>query len=477
MRELAARLVVAATVLVGAGSASAAVTLTASRTDTLYTTDTQFDCGELARTVDGELPYNVVRLHAEDDTGQATSFRWKLPKPNVGFLMPDDPEVDSSAAGAFAVQGFCTEVGSGCILTADTIKSYRRPTILWAAPTCETGLPRTTRAQFGGDSVTIRVKADGQRGRGAKTTVDVGYGRLGTPVLWVSNLDRQPDNGIGKDQILTTLLPTFSVTLESSIVPPLPIKDFLFDNGGGSVVSATGCTADHAAPGSAACTIIPYDGLGPFFPRVEMRLEDDSAYCDNAKTRVATCQVNTNLQVTRAPSKQTYRSGEQGEVTVTLHNRAPAGNGCTFVFHRLTCQTEVKRGEFTARASHTFEPARCEGDRFVFCETDEECGERGPCLSESHCSVTTDQLCTTDGECSPRRCPACQAEETCIRVIQVPEVILPGESVEMLRETVELRSVLPGKTSVAETWTIEELFGRGNDTAAYRYKIRGQPVQ
>lgn len=476
MRKLAAGLVVAA-VMVGAGTASATVTLTASRTDTLFTTETQFDCGELASRTDEELPYNVVRLRAEDDTGQATSFRWKLPKPNVGFLMPDDPEIDSSAGGAFAVQGFCAEVGSGCVLTKDTVKSYRRPTILWAAPTCETGLPKTTRTQFSGDTVTIRVKADGQRGRGSKTTIDVGYGRLGTPVLWVTDTSHQPDNGIGKDHILTTLLPTFSVTLEPSIVPPAPIRDYLFDNGNGQQVAATACTADGAAPGAPACTVIPHESLGPFTPNVEVRLEDDSAYCDNARTRVATCQVNTKLEVTRSPRKQTYRSGEQGEVTVTLHNRAPAGNGCTFVFHRLSCETEAKRGDFTARGSHTFEPARCEGDRFVFCETDEECGERGPCLSESHCSETTEQPCTTDAECSPRQCAACGSGETCIRVIHVPRVISPGQSVEMLHEVVELRSVLPGKTSVAETWSIQEAFGRGDDAAAYRYKIRGQPVE
>jgi len=469
--------VVLATALV-AGDAAATVTLTASRADTLYTTETQFDCGALAGMMDVDLPYNVVRIRADDDTGQATSFRWKLPKPNVGFLLPDDPEIDSSAGGAFAVQSFCAQIGSGCILTKDTIKSYRRPTILWAAPTCETGLPRNTSSQFSGDTVTIRVKADGQRGRSAKATTDVGYGRIGSPILWISNLSGTPENGIGRKEVVTDLLPTFSVTVEAGIMPPVPIKDYVFENGNGQEQAVTECLLpSESAPGAAACARLPYEGLGPFFPYVAVRLEDDSAYCDNVRARVATCRVKTRLDVDRSPKKQAYRSGDEGEVTVTLRNQAPRNNGCSFIFSSLTCDTSVKNGGFEEDQSVTFEPVRCDKDRLTFCSTDLDCGALGPCLSESHCSVTTTQLCSFDADCSRRACPTCEAGETCTRVVQVPPVLRAGESAELVRELVQLRSVLPGKTRVTDTWAVSEAFGRGDTEAKERYKIRGDPVQ
>lgn len=477
MRDVLVGLVVATMAAVSANEAAATVTLTASRPDTLYTTDDQFDCGDLARRMDADLPYNVVRLRADDDTGQAASFRWKLPKPNVGFLMPDDPEIDSSAGGAFAVQGFCAQIGSGCVFTEETIKAYRRPTILWAAPTCADGLPRNTRVQFAGDTVRIRVKADGQRGKAAKATVDVGYGRLGTPILWVSTASG-PDNGIGKGQIVTSLLPTFSVTLEPSIMPPVPIKDYVFDNGADAEVSATSCTLPGAVPGAVACGRLEYETGGSYFPFVQVRLEDDSAYCDNADCRVGRCTARPALVVERSPRRQTYRSRDMADLTVRWENRSPRNDGCGFVFDRLTCTTEVKKGKFEESESVTFVPPRCEADPLIPCTADVDCGLVGPCLSFSHCSETTDEPCAGDADCSRRECARCQQDETCIRVLTSPDGdLLPGQSVDLINETIELRSVFPGKTKVTETWEVFDRFENGNATNTYRFKIRGEPVQ
>lgn len=155
---------VAATTVVAASEAGARVTLTASRPDALYATDTEIECGELARLTDAELSSNVVRIRAEDDTG--------------------------------------------CRLDKETIGSYRHSSILWIAPTCD-ALPSNTSRQFGGDTVKVRVKADGQRGRVAKATLDVGYDRLGTPILTVSDTRLQPDDGL--DSKLVETLPITTV--------------------------------------------------------------------------------------------------------------------------------------------------------------------------------------------------------------------------------------------------------------------------
>lgn len=450
------------------------MTLTASRTDALYTIDEDdLDCVMLAQTMDADLPYNVIRIRAEDDTGQATSFRWKLPRPDVGFLLRDDPTLDS-AGGAFAVQGFCGEVGSGCILTKETIDSYHLPSILYAGPTCETGLPRNTQKQFSGEAVRIRVKAEGQRGKASKGTVDVGYGRLGTPVLWVSNGRGEPASGIGTQQIATFLDPTFSVTLEPTIMPPASIQTYHFDNGGGDDDDSNFCGLDGAALGAPACTRLEYESAGTYKPRVEVQLVDGSAYCDNATVRVITCRPRTKLDVDRSPRRRAYRSGdgEPEEITVTLRNQASRSDGCPFILDRLTCRTEARRKTFNENTRITFVPARCEGNTAIFCDNDFDCGGSGPCINASHCSTTTSQRCTADRECEPPRCPTCESGEECTRVIRVPRTIFPGESVELLNELVDLRSVVSGPVKITETWAVTERFDRGNDSTTDHYKIR-----
>jgi hypothetical protein len=457
-----------------AGTAAATVTATASRTDALYTSDDKFDCGKLARSVDDDLPYNVIRIRAEDDTGQATSYSWKLPKPNVGYLLRDDPEFDSSAGGSFAIQGFCADVGNGCILTKESIGTYHLPSILYAGPKCD-ALPKNTGTQFGGDTVRIRVKADGQRGKAAKAAVDAGYGRLGTPVLWLSDLSGDPGNGIGRDVLPVGVDPTFSVTLEPGIMPPSPIKEAYFDNGGGRKGTATGCVLGGAAPGALACTVLEYQTPARFTPFVEVRLEDDSAYCDNATCRVVKCQPRTSLVADRSPRRHTYRSGDgtPEQLTLTLRNLASRHDGCPFILRELSCNMEAKLGSFDEQENVTFQPARCEGNDAIFCTNDLDCGSAAPCLNKSHCSTTTDQLCTADIECSTRQCPLCEDGEKCIRVIKVPPTIYPGESAVLIDETVDITSRLRGAAKITETWSATERFDRGNASTTERFKIRG----
>jgi len=460
-----------------ASDATATVTLTASRSDVLYSTDVEnVKCGELAALADADLPYNIVRIRAEDDTGQATSFRWKLPKPNVGYFLRDDPTIGSTG-GAFLVQAFCAEVGSRCFLDEATIDSYRRPTILWAAPTCDV-LPKKTNQQFDGDDVKIRVKADGLRGRGSKASMTVGYGRLGTPVLTVENTKLEPDDGLGKKEIATFLITTFGVSLPPAIAPPVPIESYTFDNGESESATVTDCRFSGATPDAPACVALEYGSIGPFRPTVEVTLEDGSAYCDAATTRVVTCQPKTKLEVKRSPNRATYPSadGELEEVTVTLRNLAPRNTGCDFRFERLTCETAITKKSLSESDSIQFEPARCENAPLLFCVNDFDCGIDGPCVNRSHCSETTDRLCTADTDCSQTACPFCEPDETCTRVIQVPSIILPGQSAQILSESLDVSSVIPGKVKVEETWSITERFGRGDATTTDRFKIRGDPL-
>lgn len=470
-----------------ASQALATVTVTASRADTLYTTDTQFDCGKLARSMDADLPYNVVRIRAEDDTGQATSFQWKLPKPDVGFLLPDDPEIESSSGGAFAVRGFCAEFGSGCVLTKASIRTYQRPTILWAAPTCES-IPDDTRRPFDGDTVRIRVTAKSGKRRLGKGTTDVSYGMLGTPTLFASVSADASDDGLGKMEVVTGVNPVFSVLLDPAIAAstPSPIKEWFIDNGEGGSVRTDRCSFTGSAipTGAQACAQIQYQSGGRFVARTEVRLEDDSAYCDKLRVRVGQCRGTARVNIRRDPKKRTYASGDVVDFAVEFHNTSPR-HGCTFGFESLRCDATFTLGKLEEKGSTTFVLPRCKEDTSLLCGTDADCVvlgvDRGPCLVASHCSETTEQQCSSDIDCRTAACPACRPHESCIRVLALsPELaragIPPGASVTLFEDTVPLQSVLPGKAKIAETWTVDTV-NLASFSGKVAYKIRGNPPQ
>jgi hypothetical protein len=122
----------------------------------------------------------------------------------------------------------------------------------------------------------------------------------------------------------------------------------------------------------------------------------------------------------------------------------------------------------------------CKEDGLV-CENDFQCGANGPCLTESHCSETTTQLCTADNDCSLSLCPTCQPDERCDRILDVGLDLLfrglnPGESVDLLQETVELKNILKGTAKIRETRT-GNTFNAGSASDSNRYRIKGVPLQ
>jgi hypothetical protein len=467
-----------------AGPAMAQVTLTASKADVLFSSDDQHECGALARLADPDLPSHVVRLRVDDPSGTADTFRWSLPKPNVGFFLQDNPDLVSSVAGAFAIQGFCSDFGTACLLTKEALRAYNRPTVLWAGPTCAS-LPSNTRTQFGGDTVRVRVKVKGGGRSLGKASTTFTYGALGSPVLFVENQGGDMEDGIGKKEVNTGVgLPLFAAVVDPGLLAdlPSPPEQYVFENGEGDREATDMCPFPNAPEGSQACTRLQYESAGRFVATLSVNLEDGAAICDKVRTKIGTCIGRPKLKVIRKPSPDRYKSGDVADVTVRMINASPKENGCRFIFTAdiLSCMADFKLGTLEESRSTNFQLPNCKEDGLV-CENDFQCGANGPCLTESHCSETTTQLCTADNDCSLSLCPTCQPDERCDRILDVGLDLLfrglnPGESVDLLQETVELKNILKGTAKIRETWT-GNTFNAGSASDSIRYRIKGVPLQ
>ena len=96
---------------------SAAVTVSASLSEALYSAESNTDCAALHPLKDqgtaggmGELPMNVVRLHATvpgvpDDQ---VTFQWSVLKPEFGTLVADQ---DIAPGESTVIEGICAKFG------------------------------------------------------------------------------------------------------------------------------------------------------------------------------------------------------------------------------------------------------------------------------------------------------------------------------------------------------------------------------
>ena len=81
--------------------------------------------------------------------------------------------------------------------------------------------------------------------------------------------------------------------------------------------------------------------------------------------------------------------------------------------------------------------------------------------------------CDGDSDCEEPACPICNDNETCTRVLAVPElIVLPGQAVDLVDEAVVLKNQIGDPVAVAETWTANAIPGT-SAAARMKYKIKG----
>src|SRR5437879_6080277 len=177
-------LLTAVVVLAWPAIVSAAVTVSASLSEALYSAALNTDCATLHPLNDqgtaggmSELPLSVVRLHATvpgvpDDQ---VTFRWSVLKPEFGVLVADQ---DITSGDSTVIEGICAKFGTEagpCVLSGDRLRFSTQPSTLWVAPTCDI-LPKNTAKQFHGGRARFKVTA--MRG---KQQLGQGHNRVG---LW-----------------------------------------------------------------------------------------------------------------------------------------------------------------------------------------------------------------------------------------------------------------------------------------------------
>jgi hypothetical protein len=474
--------------LAAANRGEAVVTLSASRSETLYSITSEPDCSALhAIGDDSRLPANVVRLRAsipgvpEDRLGQYR-FEWSLPDPNVGTLAAD-LDIGPSEENP-AVRGMCSEFGSACVLTQGTVRFYTEPTILWIAPGCT--FPKDPTRPSRGGVVRVKVKAFQGKGRLGKGRISLGYGRIASLTLYANSKDGTgARNGIPSD-----LNPFFSATLTPQA--PLPqVKQFVFDSGEGSREVATpgSCAGE---PYDACATDLLYEQGGTFAATVQAEFEDDSSICDNVPVRIGTSPNVIQLRVSATPRRTTYVPGDPARGTVNL--RVSARNVSDPAVARgvilltgsnfLSCEAEIEVGGTTTTKTTSFDLQHCSITSDQPCKVDNDCARGGGCpdcqpnevcLARSHCSTTFTQSCAFDSDCRQPRCATCGTDETCTRVLSTSAITVAiGESVELLNETVTLDNRLPAVAKITDVWTVNP-FNAPTDSAELTYQIRGTP--
>lgn len=482
MRRMARYTVVilAAAAWVGATApAGAVVTLKASRAEVLYSADDEPDCSTLFSKLDGELPFNVVRLRVQIDGVEVppdTQVKWSFPEPAVGILAADEDLGTSDTSSG--IVGFCAEFGNECVLTKQKLAFYTKPTILWLGPTCDQ-LPDDTERAFPGGTVKFRVKVP----KVGKARVNVGYGHMGSARLSVTDVNGQFQTGIGKpDGVLIPFNPVVAATVDFE-GHDLPALDTLqFDSGAGDSLRAPPNCEN-------GCGEFKYASAGRFVPTLTARLADESALCDRLRCRSARCESVPKLEIITTPRRQTYRSGQSVRLRVRLHNRSPRENGCDFSLAGkvLSCTADLKAGGIVDTHNGDLSYQRCSATATQPCETnaDCECTETNCpcqdcvpdefCITYSHCSQTITKQCASDGECHPPVCPECREDEHCVDVIpKARDRLNVGQSIDLLDTTISLKNSLPDVAAIKETWTATTEDGHaGGDSADLKYRIRG----
>jgi len=476
--------------LVAGTPAAAVVTLSASRTELLYSTDVNPDCSKLFPMDDTQLPFNITRVIAvvpNAPAGRQLSYRWSLRKPAVGTLAANLPI--GTSGGASAVSGMCADFGNACLLTGDKLRFYNESSILWIAPTCDV-LPKDTSKPFRGGVGRIRVKVSDGRRKVGSATVTIGFGRNGSVTLFMTDIDGNFEDGLRKHQVPTGFAPVFAATVDPpTFTPgPGPVMKFIFDNGGGA-----GATVDPGCPfpGFDACKRLDYASGGRFLANVAAKFEDGSALCDNLTALALTCNPSGRVEIIPRPRLATYDPASPRstvDLIVRLHNTSTAKGGlpaCPFQLGGagvLTCSEGLSVGGVKDSKSTSFDLPHCSVATDRPCADDAQCPTGETCLTQPHCSMTLTQQCGNDADCDstgqPPRCPNCKPDETCIRVLELgagmePRVN-PGHSIELFHQTVKLRDDLPSTAKMVDTWTAKTE-NAGSYDGTLKYRIRGRP--
>ncbi len=477
-------------IAVGSTGHAARITVTASKVDTLYAQISTPTCSDWSKTADDQLPSHVVRLRVTPPSGIALDqlrFEWQPPSPSAGMFAADE-DLGANEQTSI-IRTLCADVGNECSLTDEQLVVYNRPTILWVAPTCDV-LPDDTTKPFRGDRVRFSVRVFRGRRRLGKGVATVGYGRIGSLTLLVSdNPSKQPfRNGLGKpggEKIFIN--PVFGALLDAGGANLPSVVGYKFDSGGGGV--ANGTTPCSLAAGLSSCTQpgeILYTAGGKAIASLAADLNDGSALCDKLTVDVRTTTIIPKLEVTTSPARQSFRSGDSVTLRVRLHNASPPGSGGNILITgtAATCQTKVKVGGSVLSKTSQIDLQHCSATVGQPCDTDKDCATQNcdqceageTCLTSDHCSTRTsppDQVigCATDRDCQPPRCPICDAGDTCIQLL--PErSIFPGvgDQVDLVDSVVQVDNMLPSTAKVTDTWTAHT-FNAGDDTDVIKYSI------
>jgi len=471
---------------------AARLTVTASRTEALYSQTDEPDCTDLSkRGTPGnpDLPFHVVRLSVDSPvTDGSVRYQWSEPSPAAGVFAADlDLGGDDQTR---LIRSLCTELGNACVLTGEALALYDRPTILWVAPTCDK-LPDDTTRAFPGDRVRFDVRAFRGKQRAGKGSVTVGYGRLASATMLVADGPYQDfRNGNGKpDGEKIFINPAFGAIVDRKGQEIPAATEFSFDTGGAGDVSDTSPCEEFPGAGLEACVFSPlYDSGGKHTAVLNVNLEDGSALCDKLTVNVRTAPLSFELEVTTQPSPAAFVPGDPVKGNPLLRVRARntsepgKGHGIVFVGNVLTCETEAKVSGTTLTRTTKIDLQHCSATVSQACDANSDCqSDRCPtcevgevCLSSDHCDGSS-LGCVTDRDCEPPRCGFCDPGTTCVKVLPLSSVSIgPGETVDFIDSNVSLINVLTTPAKIKETWTARS-FNAGDATTLKRYKIKPRP--
>src|SRR2546422_7486915 len=342
---------------------SAAVTVSASLSEALYSAESNTDCASLHTLKDqgtaggqGELPMNIVRLHATvpgvpDDK---VTFRWSVLKPEFGMLVADQNIAGGESQPV--IEGICAKFGTEggpCVLSGDRLRLYALPSILWVAPTCDI-LPKNTAKQFRGGLARFKVKALSGKRKLGKGQVSVGFGRVASIILFADEQNglRKPSGVPGGVRFF------FSSNTNPNGLPLPPVDHYEFSNGAGATTdikdSEGRCTFEDGRSFDACAGAdgeLDYHAVGKYLATVKEVFDDNSALCDNITVQVLACAARGHVQIIRRPRAEAYTPGSartgKVDVIVRLKNNSVAEHGlppCPFLLDDpvLSCSEEAR---------------------------------------------------------------------------------------------------------------------------------------
>ena len=473
----------AAVVLTLAAHAEAAkLTVTASRTETLYAQNENQKCSELHALASENLPFHVVRLKVEGaPTDGSVRYRWSEP-PAGTFIA--DLDLGSSEETRL-IRSLVAELGNACNLTGESLNLYEEPTILWVAPTCDV-LPNDTTRPFRGGRARFSVQAVQGTRRVGRGSVSVGYGRLASATMLISDPPgpfsrfRDGHGKPGGEPIFINPAYGGALDTKGQVIPA--VDGFEFKSSSGTVRDAPPCDHPNIVPtGLDACAIAPFfeDG-GKQLTELQVSLADGSALCDKLTVNVRTTDNSISVDVSTTPPAGTFVPGDplRGNPRLRARVRNTGLGTVLLAGNVLEVETEARVGGNTLTETTRIDLRHCSATVAQGCNSDADCQadscatcqEGETCLASDHCSGS--RLipigCTTNRDCEP-------LGETCVKVLPLAALsIAPGESFDLIESNVPLANILTVPARIKETWTVS-CVNAPDDTNVLRYKIKPRP--